>query len=73
MNIPLIEALKNMPQYAIFLKHALSKKRKYEDNEIVALTTRVISVVQQKVSLKQKDLGSFTISCEIGKSGSTEA
>ena len=39
INIPLIEALEQMPKYVKFLKEALSRRRKYEDHETVALTS----------------------------------
>ena len=38
INIPFAEALENMPSYAKFLKEILSKKRKLEEYETVALS-----------------------------------
>ena len=73
VNIPLIEALKNMPQYAKFLKHILSKKGKYEDHEMVAHPAEVSSVVQPKVAIMPKDPGSVTIPCVFGRTENVEA
>ena len=38
INIPFTEALSQMPSYAKVLKEILSKKRKLEERETVALT-----------------------------------
>jgi len=56
-----------MPLYAKFLKDILSKKRKIEDNETIALTRECSVVIQKKLPLKLKDPGSFSIPCVIGK------
>ena len=68
INIPLIEALEQMPKYAKFLKDIISKKRKLEEHEIVMLTKESNGILQKKLPPKLKDLGSFTIPCTIGKS-----
>ena len=63
--IPLVEALKQMPGYAKFLKDLVTKKRSitFEDNDrmqyCIAIATRYL--VQKK-----KNLGAFTIPCTIG-------
>ena len=67
-NIPLIEALEQMPKYAKFLKDIISKKLKLEENETVMLTKESSAILQKKLPPKLKDLGSFTIPCTIGKS-----
>ena len=38
INIPFIDALEQMPSYVKFMKDILSKKRKLEDYETIALT-----------------------------------
>jgi hypothetical protein len=53
--------------YANFLKDILSKKRKIEDNETIALTRECSAVIQKKLPPKLKDPGSFSIPCVIGK------
>ena len=38
INIPFADALEKMPSYVMFTKDILSKKRKLEDYETIALT-----------------------------------
>ncbi|XP_021658910.2 uncharacterized protein LOC110648853 [Hevea brasiliensis] len=55
-----------MPSYAKFLKEIISKERRLEDYETVALTEECSAILQNKLPLKLKDLGSFSILCLIG-------
>ncbi|XP_062075462.1 uncharacterized protein LOC133779524 [Humulus lupulus] len=66
INIPFAEALEQMSSYVKFMKKFLSKKRKLEDYETVALTEECSAIFQKKLPPKLKDLGSFTIHCTIG-------
>ena len=65
INVPLVEALEQMPGYAKFLKDLVTKKRSvtFEDDDRMqhcsAIATR--SLVQ-----KIEDSGAFTIPCTIG-------
>ena len=61
INIPLIEALEQMPKYAKFLKDIISRKRKLEEHETVMLTEEISAILQKKLPPKLKDPGSFTI------------
>ncbi|XP_062114118.1 uncharacterized protein LOC133825151 [Humulus lupulus] len=65
-NIPFAEALEQMPNYVKFMKVILSKKRKMEDYETVALTEEFSAILQRKLPQKLRDPGSFTIPCTIG-------
>ncbi|XP_062086957.1 uncharacterized protein LOC133793673 [Humulus lupulus] len=67
INIPFAEALEQMPSYVKFMKDILSKKRKMEDFETVALTEECSAILQKKLSPKLRDPGSFTIPCTIGR------
>lgn len=67
INIPFAEALEQMPSYAKFMKGILSRKRRLDEFETVALTEKCSAVLQQKLPSKLKDPGSFTIPCTIGK------
>ncbi|KAM6576978.1 hypothetical protein CsatB_028815 [Cannabis sativa] len=49
------------------MKKILSKKRKIEDFETVALTEECNAILQKKLPPKLKDLRSFTIPCTIGR------
>ncbi|XP_062106297.1 uncharacterized protein LOC133817724 [Humulus lupulus] len=60
-------ALEQMPSYVKFMKEILSKKRKMEDYETVALTEECSSILQRKLPQKLRDPGSFNIPCTIGK------
>ncbi|XP_058006774.1 uncharacterized protein LOC131182141 [Hevea brasiliensis] len=55
-----------MPSYAKFLKDILSKKRRLEDYETVALPEECSAILQNKLPPKLKDPGSFSIHCLIG-------
>ncbi|XP_057994983.1 uncharacterized protein LOC110660141 [Hevea brasiliensis] len=55
-----------MPSYAKFLKDILSKKRKLEDYETVALIEECSTILQNKLPPKLKDPESFSIPCLIG-------
>ena len=66
INIPFAETLENMPSYAKFLKEILSKKRKLEEYETVALSEECSAVIQRKLPPKLKDPGSFTVPYAFG-------
>ena len=67
INIPFVEAIDQMPNYAKFLKEILSKKKKIAEEGIVNLTATCSAVIQRSLPTKMKDPGSFTIPCSIGK------
>ncbi|KAJ9558375.1 hypothetical protein OSB04_012989 [Centaurea solstitialis] len=66
INIPLVEALEQMPSYVKFLKDILNKKRRLGEFETVALTKECSALLTDKIPQKLKDPGSFTIPCSIG-------
>ncbi|KAL5541988.1 hypothetical protein UlMin_009698 [Ulmus minor] len=66
INIPLVEAFEQMPNYVKFMKDILTKKRRFGEFETVALTRECSAVLQNKLPPKLKDPGSFTIPCSIG-------
>ena len=66
INIPFVEALAQMPHYAMFMKEIISKKRKLDDCGIVNLSANYSTIIQKKLPQKMQDLGSFTILCTIG-------
>ncbi|XP_042030767.1 uncharacterized protein LOC121777542 [Salvia splendens] len=67
INIPLIEALQQMPGYVKFLKEAIPKKKKWGHHETVNLTENCSAILQRKLPTKKQDPGSFTIECTIGE------
>nr|XP_028954195.1 uncharacterized protein LOC103425555 [Malus domestica] len=66
VNLPLLDAIKQVPKYAKFLKELCTNKRRFNDQETVALSEEVSAVLQRKLPPKLKDAGSFTIPCVIG-------
>ncbi|XP_070024970.1 uncharacterized protein [Nicotiana sylvestris] len=66
VNIPLIEALKEMPGYAKMMKDLMSRKFDFQDLATVTLTQTCSAVVTRPVAEKLSDPGSFTIPCTIG-------
>ncbi|XP_015967845.1 uncharacterized protein LOC107491512 [Arachis duranensis] len=67
INIPLAEALEQMPLYAKFLKELINKKRSLHEKETIMLTEECSGVIQRGIPRKLKDPGSFVVSCTIGK------
>ncbi|KAI3701436.1 hypothetical protein L6452_26514 [Arctium lappa] len=55
-----------MPSYAKFLKDILSKKKKLNEYETVALTEGCSALLTNRIPPKLKDPRSFTIPCSIG-------
>ncbi|XP_071905631.1 uncharacterized protein [Coffea arabica] len=55
-----------IPSYAKFLKEIMTRKRKLEDCETIALTEECSAIIQNKLPPKLKDPGSFSIPCTIG-------
>ena len=66
INIPLAEALEQMPLYAKFLKELITKKRSWQEKETVILNQECSAIIQQGLPPKLKDPGSFLIPCTIG-------
>ncbi|XP_062118941.1 uncharacterized protein LOC133832645 [Humulus lupulus] len=66
VNIPLLDAIKQVPRYAKFLKQLCTNKRKLKGNEKVSVGENVSVVLQKKLPPKCKDPGTFTIPCTIG-------
>ncbi|XP_071905746.1 uncharacterized protein [Coffea arabica] len=62
-TIPIPPAI---PSYAKFLKEIMTRKRKLEDCETIALTGECSAIIQNKLPPKLKDPGSFSIPCTIG-------
>jgi hypothetical protein len=66
INIPLLQAIQQLPSYAKFLKDACTNKRKFAPHEKVLLTEECSAVLLKKLPPKLKDPGSFTIPCIVG-------
>ncbi|CAN6707320.1 unnamed protein product [Malus baccata var. baccata] len=66
VNIPLLDAIKQVPRYAKFLKELYTTRRRISNKEVVQVSENVSAVLQRKLPPKCKDPGSFTIPCVIG-------
>ncbi|XP_009796984.1 uncharacterized protein [Nicotiana sylvestris] len=66
VNIPLIDALKEMLGYANMMKDLMSRKFDYQDLDTVTLTQTCSAVVTRLIAKKFSDPESFTIPCTIG-------
>ncbi|KAL9368337.1 hypothetical protein Peur_039536 [Populus x canadensis] len=67
INIPLLEAIKQVPSYAKFLKDLCTVKRKLNMKKKAFLAEQVSVILQNNNALKYKDPGCPTISCFIGE------
>ncbi|TMW91176.1 hypothetical protein EJD97_014680 [Solanum chilense] len=65
INVPLVEALEQMPGYAKFMKDLVTKKRSvtFEDDD---RRQHCSVIVTRCLVQKKKDPGAFTISCTVG-------
>ncbi|XP_070045838.1 uncharacterized protein [Nicotiana tomentosiformis] len=66
LNIPLIDALREMPGYAKMMKDLMSHKFDFLDLATVTLTQTCSAVVSRPIAEKLSDPGSFIIPCTIG-------
>ncbi|CAN6698096.1 unnamed protein product [Malus baccata var. baccata] len=66
VNIPLLDAIKQIPKYAKFLKKLCTTKKYFREKEVVHVSENVSAMLQRKLPPKCKDPGSFTIPCVIG-------
>ncbi|XP_070013807.1 uncharacterized protein [Nicotiana sylvestris] len=66
VNIPLIDALKEMPGYAKMIKGLMSRKFDFQYLATVTLTQTCSDVVMKPIVEKLSEPGSFTIPCTIG-------
>ncbi|CAN6679878.1 unnamed protein product [Malus baccata var. baccata] len=66
VNIPPLDAIKQVPRYAKFLKELCTTRKKISTKEVVKVGENVSAILQRKLPPKCKDPGSFTIPCAIG-------
>jgi len=66
LNVPLLDAIQQVPAYAKFLKDMCTKKRKTNVPKKVFLATNISEILSGPIPVKYKDPGCPTISCTIG-------
>ncbi|XP_031131853.1 uncharacterized protein LOC116033237 [Ipomoea triloba] len=67
IDMPFVDVLGEMPRYAKFIKDLLSNKKRLEESATVILGEECSTIVHRDMPRKLKDLGSFTITCNIGE------
>ncbi|CAM8954398.1 unnamed protein product [Rhodiola kirilowii] len=65
INIPLLEAIKQIPRYAKFLNELCTNRRRSNRNDQELMRRDVSAVMQRKVPPKCGDPGTYTIPCTI--------
>ncbi|KAL4295954.1 hypothetical protein GQ457_12G013970 [Hibiscus cannabinus] len=73
INLPLVEALQQMSNYAKFLKDMVIRKKHIEEFETATATKTCLALMHNKVPTKKTDPGSFTSECFIGHNYPTKA
>ena len=68
LNIPLLDAIKQIPSYAKFLKYLCTVKTKLGVNKEAFMTEQSTSLIRKNLPPKYKDPGSPTISIVVGNS-----
>ncbi|KAJ9129796.1 hypothetical protein P3X46_035244 [Hevea brasiliensis] len=68
VNIPLLDAIKQVPKYAKFLKELCTTKHKLRNNGRINVGENVSALIQWKLPPKCKEPGSFSIPCKISDS-----
>ncbi|XP_070007508.1 uncharacterized protein [Nicotiana sylvestris] len=71
INVPLVEALEQMPGYAKFMKDLITKKHSMDCGTIKM--TRQVSSIVHSMAPKLEDPGAFTIPCNIGSADFAKA
>ena len=82
VNIPLLDAIKQIPKYAKFLKDLFTREKKLKENKPVKMGRNVSTLIQNKtvatiapstLPQKCKDPDTFTVRCTIGDFTFTDA
>ncbi|KAK8708753.1 hypothetical protein V6N13_059790 [Hibiscus sabdariffa] len=73
INLPLVEALQQMPNFAKFLKDMVSRKFRIGEFETATAIEACLVLMHNKVPAKKTDPESFTIPRSIGNNCSSKA
>ncbi|KAJ0586830.1 putative nucleotidyltransferase, Ribonuclease H [Helianthus annuus] len=73
INLPLLEAIKQVPAYAKFLKELCTQKRQQKVPKLVDLTERVSAVLKGDLPPKLQDPGTPLINIQVGNFQTTRA
>ena len=67
LNVPLLDAIQQVPVYAKFFKDMYTKKRKTNVPKKVFLSTNISELLSGPIPIKYKDPRCPIISCTIGQ------
>ena len=67
INLPLLDAIQQVPIHAKFLKNMCTKKRKTNVTKKVFLATNISELLSGLIPVKHKNPGCLTIACTIGQ------
>ena len=67
LNVPLLDAIQQVPMYAKFFKDMCTKKRKMSVPKKVFLATSISELLYGPILIKYKDPGCPTICCTTGQ------
>ena len=73
MNVPLLDAIQQVPAYAKFLKDMCAKNSKTNVPQKVFLVTNISKLLSSPITVKYKDLGCPKISGTIGQTEISQA
>ena len=66
INISLVEALEQMPNYVKFMKDLVTKKRRFGEFETIALTEECSAILQSKLPPNCRTLGASQFHAQLG-------
>ncbi|XP_071906820.1 uncharacterized protein [Coffea arabica] len=66
INIPLLDAIKQVPRYAKFLRDQCTNRKRLKGDERIIVGENVSAILQRKLSPKCRDPGMFIIPYRIG-------
>ncbi|XP_027090501.1 uncharacterized protein [Coffea arabica] len=66
INIPLLDAIKQVPKYAKFLRDLCVNRKRLRGDERIIVGESVSAVLQKKLPPKCENPGRFTVPCKIG-------
>ena len=67
INVPLLDAIQQVPSYVKIFKDMCTKKRKTNVSKKVFLPTNISELLSGPIPVKYKDPGCPTIACTIGQ------
>ena len=73
VNIPILDAIKQIPKYAKYLKDLCTHRRRLKGNEKVSMDRNVFAIIQPSIPPKCKDPSTFIIPCIIGSKQFSQA